>query len=41
MFSHANNITNGGAYDPGTGEACQDYVSDVLRRYIRDKLKGQ
>jgi adenosylhomocysteine nucleosidase len=30
----SNNITNGGAYDPRTGEACEDYVYQVLRAYI-------
>src|SRR5258708_458227 len=31
----SNNITNGGAYDPKTGEACQDYVYEVVKAYIR------
>lgn len=35
----SNNITNGGAYDAGTGAACQDYVYNVVRRYIADTLK--
>lgn len=30
----SNNITNGGAYDPATGEACQEFVLDVVKRYI-------
>lgn len=30
----SNNITNGGTYDPKTGEACQDYVVDVVKAYI-------
>jgi adenosylhomocysteine nucleosidase len=30
----SNNITNGGAYDGKTGEACQDYVFHVVRAYI-------
>jgi adenosylhomocysteine nucleosidase len=30
----SNNITNGGAYDPGTGEACQDFVYQVVKRYV-------
>jgi adenosylhomocysteine nucleosidase len=33
----SNNITNGGAYDPGTGEACQDYVVEVVKAYISDR----
>ena len=35
----SNNITNEGAYDAGTAEACQDYVYLVVKRYISDKLK--
>lgn len=31
----SNNITNGGAYDPQTGEACQDYVYEVVKAYVR------
>ncbi len=30
----SNNITNGGTYDAKTGEACQDYVVDVVKAYI-------
>src|SRR5262249_14885464 len=30
----SNNITNDGAYDGRTGEACQDYVVDVVKTYI-------
>ena len=30
----SNNITNGGTYDGKTGEACQDYVFDVVKIYI-------
>jgi adenosylhomocysteine nucleosidase len=30
----SDNITNGGAYDPKTGEACEDYVYQVVRAYI-------
>ena len=30
----SNNITNDGKYDPKTGEACQDYVYEVLKAYI-------
>jgi len=28
------NVTNGGAYDPKTGEACQDFVLQVIRAYV-------
>ena len=35
----SNNITNGGAHDTKTGEACQDYVYNVVKRYISDTLK--
>ena len=30
----SDNITNGGAYDPKTGEACEDYVYQVVMAYI-------
>jgi len=30
----SNNITNGEAYDTRTGEACQDFVSDVVKAYV-------
>jgi len=33
----SNNITNGGNYDTKTGEACQDYVYNVVRSYIREQ----
>ena len=33
----SNNITNGGAYDPGTGEACQQYVLDIVVEYMKAK----
>ncbi|MEE9901646.1 MAG: 5'-methylthioadenosine/S-adenosylhomocysteine nucleosidase [Acinetobacter haemolyticus] len=33
----SNNITNNGAYDPATGEACQDYVLDVAEQYMKAK----
>ena len=33
----SNNITNNGAYDPGTGEACQEYVLDVVVEYMKSK----
>jgi len=35
----SNNITNGDAYDPRTGEACQEYVAAVVRDYVLEKLK--
>jgi adenosylhomocysteine nucleosidase len=35
----SNNITNGGAYDARTGEACQEYVYEVVKGYIGEKLK--
>jgi adenosylhomocysteine nucleosidase len=31
----SDNITNGDAYDPKTGEACQDYVYEVVKAYVR------
>jgi adenosylhomocysteine nucleosidase len=31
----SNNITNDGKYDPRTGEACQEYVADVVKAYVR------
>lgn len=33
----SNNITNQGAYDPGTGDACQNYVLDVVVEYMKAK----
>jgi adenosylhomocysteine nucleosidase len=35
----SNNIINGGAYDGSTGEACQEYVVEVVKRYISEKLR--
>jgi adenosylhomocysteine nucleosidase len=35
----SNNITNGGTYDARAGEACQEYVYDVVKGYIGEKLK--
>lgn len=35
----SNNITNAGTYDPRTGEACQEYVYEVVKSYIRTTLK--
>jgi adenosylhomocysteine nucleosidase len=37
----SNNITNGGTYDARTGEACQEYVHDVVKAYIGEKLKAE
>jgi adenosylhomocysteine nucleosidase len=34
----SNNITNGGTYDAKTGEACQEYVYEVVKGYIAGKL---
>jgi adenosylhomocysteine nucleosidase len=31
----SNNITNGAGYDAGAAEACQDFVYEVLRAYLR------
>jgi adenosylhomocysteine nucleosidase len=30
----SDNITNGAAYDPKTGEACEDYVYQVVKAYV-------
>lgn len=35
----SNNITNGGTYDARTGEACQEYVYDVVKAYIGERVK--
>jgi adenosylhomocysteine nucleosidase len=35
----SNNITNDGKYDAKTGDACQDYVYDVVKAYIAITLK--
>jgi adenosylhomocysteine nucleosidase len=35
----SNNITNGGTYDAKAGEACQAYVYDVVKAYIRSLQK--
>jgi adenosylhomocysteine nucleosidase len=35
----SNNITNDGAYDPRTGDACQEYVYAVVKAYIGETLK--
>ena len=31
----SDNTTNGAAYDGKTGEACEDYVLDVVKAYIK------
>ena len=31
----SNNITNDGAYDGKTAAACQEYVSEVVKAYIK------
>lgn len=35
----SNNITNGGGYEPGTGEACQDFVYQVVKAYLHERVK--
>jgi adenosylhomocysteine nucleosidase len=35
----SNNVTNGGTYDAKTGEACQEYVYEVVKAYIGTTLK--
>jgi adenosylhomocysteine nucleosidase len=30
----SDNVTNGGAYDPKTSEACEDYVFEVVKAYV-------
>jgi adenosylhomocysteine nucleosidase len=35
----SNNVTNGGTYTAQTGEACQEYVYDVVKAYIGATLK--
>ena len=35
----SNNITNGEGYDGKTGEACQEYVYDVVKAYIGGRSK--
>ena len=34
----SNNITNGEVYDTKVGEACQDYVRDIVKAYIAGRL---
>ncbi len=33
----SNNITNGDAYDPKSGEACQSFVYDIVKVYVGNK----
>ena len=35
----SNNIMNGETYDTRVGEACQDYVQDVVKAYVAGRLK--
>jgi len=35
----SNNITNGEAYDTRTGEACQEYVLEVVKAYVAAKAR--
>jgi adenosylhomocysteine nucleosidase len=35
----SDNITNDGGYDPKTGEACEDYVYQVVKAYIAATVK--
>nr|WP_322900104.1 hypothetical protein [Acinetobacter sp. BIGb0102] len=37
----SNNITNNGAYDPATGEACQEYTLDVAEQYMKAKAAAK
>jgi adenosylhomocysteine nucleosidase len=37
----SNNITNGEGYDTRTGEACQDFVLDVVRGFVAGRAKGR
>jgi adenosylhomocysteine nucleosidase len=37
----SNNIMNGEAYDPRTGEACQDYVLEVVRAFVADRARAR
>ena len=34
----SNNITNDGAYDPKTGEACQEFVAEVVKAYVAERV---
>ena len=31
----SNNVTNGDVYDPKTGEACEGYIYEVVKAYVR------
>jgi len=35
----SDNTTNGSAYDPKTGEACEDYAFAVVKAYIKDRTR--
>jgi adenosylhomocysteine nucleosidase len=35
----SNNITNDGAYNPKTGEACQEFVSEVVKVYAAERAR--
>ncbi len=35
----SNNATNGGAHDPKTGEACQDFVHRVVKAYVATLIR--
>ena len=35
----SNNATNNGAYNPNTGEACQDYALDIATTYLAAQKK--
>ena len=37
----SNNIMNGEAYDTRTGEACQEYVLEVVRALVADRAKAR
>ncbi len=37
----SNNLTNGGDYDAGTGEACQDFVLNVASEYMKAQLAAK
>jgi adenosylhomocysteine nucleosidase len=37
----SNNITNGEAYDTRTGEACQEYVLEVVKAFVADRTKAR
>ena len=34
----SNNITNDGPYDPKTGEACQEFVAEVVKAYVAERV---